>query len=158
MSIGEHTTAHDLYKAVILDHSTNPRNFFRLENPTATATKNNLLCGDEITVFLRLKIANGTLHQEAVLQEISFWGTGCAIMKASASLMTEILRGNTAESASNLVLSITNFLNGDEAAFSEDSPFRSLAGVRSFPSRIKCALLPFQALHDALLSLHPRNS
>jgi len=144
------SSAQELYKKNILEHSSEPRHNYILEFANASATKNNQLCGDEITVYCR---CSGEM-----LEAVSFVGTGCAIMKASASLMTEALHGCTSESASNLVLAMIDFLNGDDLALPLDSSFRSLAGVRGFPSRIKCALLPFQALRDALLSSHPRNS
>jgi nitrogen fixation NifU-like protein len=145
------SSAQELYKKNILEHSSKPRHNCILEFANASATKNNQLCGDEITVYCR--------SSGEILEAVSFVGTGCAIMKASASLMTEVLHeGNTSESALNLLLVMTDFLNGDDSALAPDSPLRSLVGVRGFPSRIKCALLPFQALRDALLSAHPRNS
>lgn len=145
------SSAQDLYKKIILEHSSKPRHNYILDSASAWATKNNQLCGDEITVYCR--------RSGEMLEAVSFVGTGCAIMKASASLMTEALHGgSTSESASNLVLIMTDFLNGNDSALPLDSSLRSLVGVRGFPSRIKCALLPFQALHDALLLAHPRNS
>ncbi len=132
-----------LYKATILDHSANPRNFGVLEQCDAVATRNNLLCGDEITLYCAL--------QDGILKNVTFSGTGCAIMKASASLMTELVRGQTRESAFLLISAMTDFLNGNDSVVLDDS-LRSLAGVRGFPSRIKCAFLPFQALQDALVS------
>lgn len=140
----------ELYKKFILTHSSEPHHNYILELADASATKNNQFCGDEITVYVR--------WSGEILEAVSFVGTGCAIMKASASLMTEALHGKTSERASNLVLAMMDFLKGDDAALASDSPLRSLAGVRGFPSRIKCALLPFQAFHDALLLAHPRNS
>ncbi len=145
------SSAQDLYKKNILEHSSKPRHNYTLDSASASATKNNQLCGDEITVYCR---SSGEM-----LEAVSFVGTGCAIMKASASLMTEALHEESrSESASNLVLVMTDFLNGNDSALAPDSPLRSLAGVRGFPSRIKCALLPFQALHDALLAENPRKS
>jgi nitrogen fixation NifU-like protein len=145
------SSAQELYKKNILEHSSKPLHNYILDSANASATKNNQLCGDEVTVYCR--------SSGEILEAVSFVGTGCAIMKASASLMTEALYGgSTSEIASNLVLSMTDFLNGNDSALAPDSPLRSLVGVRGFPSRIKCALLPFQALRDALLSAHPRNS
>ncbi|MFY8000648.1 MAG: Fe-S cluster assembly sulfur transfer protein SufU [Candidatus Kapaibacteriota bacterium] len=132
-----------LYKTTILDHSANPRNFGVLEQFDAVATRSNLLCGDEITLYCAI--------QDSILKNVAFSGTGCAIMKASASLMTELLRGKTCGSALSLISAMTDFLNGNDSVVLDDS-LRSLAGVRGFPSRIKCAFLPFQALHDILTS------
>ena len=134
-----------LYKSIILDHSANPRNFRTLEQFDAVATRNNLLCGDEITLYCAI--------QDDILKNVTFSGTGCAIMKASASLMTEFLRGKTRQSALSLASTLTAFLHGDDSVVLDNS-LRSLAGVRGFPARIKCALLPFQALHNALASDH----
>lgn len=135
-------SAESLYKSIILEHSAKPHHFFALESYNASATKNNMLCGDEVTVYCRFR--------GEVLEEVSFTGTGCAIMKASASLMTEAVREQTREGVLRMVSQMTDFVNGDDGALAANSSLRSLAGVRGFPSRIKCALLPFQALHSAL--------
>jgi len=131
-----------LYQSIILEHSAKPHHFFALESYNASATKNNMLCGDEVTVYCRFR--------GEMLEEVSFTGTGCAIMKASASLMTEAVREETREGVLRMVSQMTDFVNGDDGALAANSSLRSLAGVRGFPSRIKCALLPFQALHSAL--------
>ncbi len=139
------SAAQSLYKSIILEHSSKPHHFFVLESYDASATKNNMLCGDEVTIYCRFRGER--------LEEVSFTGTGCAIMKASASLMTEAAREQTREGVLRMVSQMADFVNGDDSALAANSPLRALAGVRGFPSRIKCALLPFQALHSALVEV-----
>ncbi len=134
----------DLYQEVILDHSRRPRNFGPLENPTHSARGQNPLCGDDYSVFL--------IVQDGVIQEIRFEGSGCAISKASASLMTEALKGKTIEEARKLFDYMHQLIVRGETK--EEIPgtdkLQVLAGVHRFPSRVKCAMLPWHTVLAAL--------
>jgi nitrogen fixation NifU-like protein len=135
----------DLYQEVILDHQRNPRNFRVIPQPDRVSAGRNPLCGDEITVYVTLA--------DGVVRDLSFQGTGCAICTASASLMTEHLKGKTVEEVGRLFDAFHGMLT-DSA--SEASPLDSLGklqvfeGVRQFPVRIKCATLPWHALRAAI--------
>jgi nitrogen fixation protein NifU and related proteins len=131
-----------LYQTIILKHSKEPQNYGIMEHPSAEAHKLNMLCGDEVRVFVRL--AGGKLER------VMFIGLGCAVMKSSASMMTEIVHGCSVEEASKYAESLERFLKGDESALLQTSPLRVLQGVRAFPARIKCALLPWKALEESL--------
>ncbi len=134
----------DLYQEVILDHNRRPRNFRVIEDGSS-AEGFNPLCGDRITVYL--KVENGTIR------DVSFQGAGCAISKASASLMTESVKGKSIEEATALFERFQRMLTGSASA---DSPTESLgkltvlAGVRQFPVRVKCATLAWHTLRSAV--------
>lgn len=138
----------ELYRHVIREHSSNPRNCYILDDYTHSAHLNNTLCGDEITIYCHVAVQNDTER----IRNISFDATGCAIMKASASLLTDNVKGCTVETASILASSFMAFLQGDSSMLDSDSPFLAFAPVRQYSSRIKCAVLPFQALTKALQS------
>jgi nitrogen fixation protein NifU and related proteins len=128
----------ELYQQVILDHSRKPRNFRVLPEANRSAEGNNPLCGDHYTVFLKLE--NG------VIQDLSFQGSGCAISKASASMMTDRLRGRTVAEAEKLFAQYQLMVTTgptDEAVMGKLCAF---AGVRNFPMRVKCAILPWHAM------------
>ncbi|WP_133127963.1 Fe-S cluster assembly sulfur transfer protein SufU [Legionella nagasakiensis] len=133
----------ELYQEIIIDHNRNPRNHHEMANPTCQAKGFNPLCGDKVTVYLTL--------QDDVIQDISFLGCGCAISQASASLMTEVLRGKTVEEAHELFRRFHHMVT-----VAEDSEPQSmdkltvLAGVRTFPARVKCATLAWHTLESAL--------
>jgi nitrogen fixation protein NifU and related proteins len=130
-----------LYREIILDHNKNPRNYQTLENYTGKADINNPLCGDEVTVYWRI--------EDEVFSEITFQAQGCAISRASASMMTELLKGKSVEESKSLFSSLLNFLSGPDSSESLGNDFGNLAalsGVRKYPSRIKCARLAWQAL------------
>lgn len=137
-------TPRDLYDEVIIDHSKRPRNFGPLENPTHYADGRNPICGDEISVFLDLN--------EQTLAQIAFSGQGCAISKASASLMTEDLGKRPLEQAKNRAKDVLELL-GKEI---EGDPFErygelaALTAVRRYPARLKCATLPWHTFLAAL--------
>lgn len=135
----------DLYRGVILDHARNPRHLGRLTDATHQCNGINPLCGDKLDVSLRVA-HDGTIAAGA------FEGSGCAISIASASLMTDAIIGRTKADADALAESITLGLkHGFDAAASADMKnLRALEGVREFPSRIKCAVLAWQALRAAL--------
>ena len=132
----------ELYQQVILDHNRNPRNFKRIESANRKAEGNNPLCGDRIQLYVQLD--NDTIS------DVGFQmpqGAGCAISKASASLMTEAVKGKRIDDAEEMFEAFRTMLAGGANAPSKLAAF---SGVRAFPSRIKCANLAWHALHAAL--------
>jgi nitrogen fixation NifU-like protein len=135
----------DLYQQVILDHHRKPRNFRILPEATRTAEGYNPLCGDRISIFLDL--TDGLIH------DIAFQGSGCAISRAAASMMTASLKGKTTGEAEGLLERFRRMLTTNEggaAPADELGKLAVFAGVREFPARIKCATLPWHTLHAAL--------
>ena len=137
----------DLYQQVILDHNRRPRNYGKLEDANRTAEGFNPICGDHLTLYLRL---NGD-----VIDDLRFEGEGCAISKASASLMTDSLKGKTAAEAESLFERIHEMLTSDtdvdfDAQAEELGKLAVFSGVREYPARVKCASLSWHALHSAL--------
>ncbi len=137
----------DLYQEVILDHGRSPRNRRVMETASASAHGDNPMCGDRVTVFLRLD-ADGRVA------DISFDGRGCAISMASASLMTELLKGKTRAEAEDLFVDFRAMCTGAEPprGAPEDALERLevLSGVKEFPSRVKCATLAWHTMDAAL--------
>lgn len=135
----------ELYQQTILDHNRSPRNYRKLDHPTKTSEGLNPLCGDHITVYLQLE--NG------VIRDIGFQGTGCAISKASASIMSSLLKGKTAAEAEALFHKF-HALVTEESGVPEDldslGKMAVFAGVREFPARVKCASLAWHTMHAAL--------
>jgi nitrogen fixation NifU-like protein len=133
----------DLYRDVILDHNRRPRNFGHLEHPDASADGHNPLCGDRLTVSLRM---NGDR-----LEDVRFEGKGCAISTASASLMTEAVKGKDRASIDKLFNEVHALLTDQNAAPAPDlGKLAALSGVREFPARVKCASLCWHTLNAAL--------
>jgi nitrogen fixation NifU-like protein len=133
----------DLYQEVILDHSRSPRNFRQIPSANHQAEGFNPLCGDRITVFLTLR--NGRV------EDVSFQGSGCAISTASASMMTEKLKGKTPEEARAIFDSFHSLITGRQDASGADlGKLAVFSGVSEFPIRIKCAALAWHALKAAL--------
>ncbi len=134
----------ELYQQVILDHNRSPRNFGRLEHPTHTAEGDNPLCGDHIDIFLDV--------QDGVIKDIRFEGKGCAISKASASVMTSVLKGKTLEEARALFTRFHELVTDSDADpdLAELGKLAVFAGVRAFPVRVKCASLAWHTLVQAL--------
>lgn len=132
----------DLFQAVLLDHARRPRNHRRLEQATATGDVHNPFCGDRCTVYLAVA--------EGVVRDVTFEGAGCAIMLASASLMTLALAGKTKEQAQAVAEQFHALLTTDGGVEEGLGDLTAFAGVRDLPSRIKCALLPWQALRAGL--------
>ena len=134
----------ELYQEVIMDHNRNPRNQHELATATCQARGFNPLCGDKVTVYVQL--------QQDLLVDITFVGCGCAISQASASLMTEALKGKTKADALALFTQFHDLLTLEQP----DSPSATLgklavfAGVREFPARVKCATLAWHTLDAAL--------
>jgi len=142
----------DLYQEVILDHGRNPRNFRRPPDANREAKGDNPLCGDKIAVYLRLDDAG-------VVQDVAFQGRGCAISTASASLMTEVVRGKTEAEAKALFKSFHHLCTGGggeapaggDAAMADDMDrLQVLSGVKEFPMRVKCATLAWHTLNAAM--------
>ncbi|MGH9869107.1 MAG: Fe-S cluster assembly sulfur transfer protein SufU [Candidatus Polarisedimenticolia bacterium] len=137
----------DLYQEVILDHNRKPRNFGRPAGANRTAEGFNPLCGDKVTVYVDMR--DGRLH------EVAFEGSGCAISKASASMMTEALKGRTEAEARALFETFHQLVTG-EARPSEASLGKLVvfSGVRGFPMRVKCASLAWHTLRAAMDDVH----
>lgn len=135
----------DLYQEVILDHNKNPRNFREIENADKTADGHNPLCGDALKVYLAME--NDTV------KDVAFKGSGCAISKASASMMTQIVKGKTREEAEVLFDEFHKMVTGElDIEIDENSlgKLKIFAGVLEFPARVKCASLSWHTLHAAL--------
>jgi nitrogen fixation protein NifU and related proteins len=133
----------DLYRDVILDHNRQPRNFGRLDPADATADGHNPLCGDRLTVSLRLS--------GDTISDIRFEGHGCAISTASASLMSEAVKGRNRRGVQELFTQIHTLLTQPDAVVPETlGKLAALSGVREFPSRVKCASLCWHTLNAAL--------
>jgi nitrogen fixation NifU-like protein len=133
----------DIYKEVILDHYKNPRNKREVPGAELTCSKNNPLCGDEITVFVH--------EEDGKLVDIGFLGQGCSISQSSASMMTEAVAGTSREEADEMIGRIRAMMAGevepDEESFGE---LVALKGVVKYPVRIKCAVLAWDVLQEAL--------
>lgn len=162
----------ELYQETILDHNKKPRNFYKAERvsdvdgqappekgvrPLEPAKANhtadgfNPLCGDRISIYLKI--------EDGIVKDISFTGKGCAISTASASMMTEIVKGMTLAKAEKLFERFHHLLTkGEDKAASEQTPplgkLAVFSGVREFPVRVKCATLPWHTLHAALKDTH----
>ncbi len=135
----------ELYQDMVIDHSRRPRNFRRLEDANRTAEGFNPLCGDQITLYLKV--------EDDVIEDIGFEGVGCAISKASASLMTEGLKGKTPQAAQQLFEAFHRMITHaplDPQAEDLLGDLVILAGVSRYPARIKCATLPWHTLNAAL--------
>ena len=133
----------DIYKEVILDHYKNPRNKREVPGAELTCSKNNPLCGDEITVFVH--------EVDGKLVDVGFLGQGCSISQSSASMMTEAVADTSREEAGEMIGRIRAMMAGevqpDEETFGE---LVALKGVVKYPVRIKCAVLPWDVLQEAL--------
>jgi nitrogen fixation protein NifU and related proteins len=138
----------DLYRDVILDHNRRPRNFGVLEPANALAEGFNPLCGDRLTV--RLNLADDRI------ENIRFEGQGCAISTASASLMTEAVKGKTRGEALALFDRVHRLLTDDAADAEDLGKLAALSGVREYPARVKCASLCWHTLASALKSPDPQ--
>ncbi len=141
----------DLYQEVILDHGKSPRNFRHLENATCPAHGNNPICGDMLVVYLML-------DGDGRITDVAFQGEGCAISVASASMMTEILKGMTVGDARELFEGFHDMCTKDDfdlgrlSGFDEDAVDRlvMLSGVKEFPIRVKCATLAWHTMQAAV--------
>jgi nitrogen fixation protein NifU and related proteins len=135
----------ELYQQVILDHNKKPRNFRKLETPTRTVEGLNPLCGDQLTLYVDVEGDR--------IVDIAFQGSGCAISRASASMMTDSLKGKTIAEADALFEGVHRMLTADredDVATDGLGKLAVLSGVREFPTRVKCASLSWHALRNAL--------
>ncbi len=134
----------ELYQQVILDHNRNPRNYGELQDATCSAEGFNPLCGDQINVALVVK--------DGVIEDVKFTGSGCAISKASASIMTSVLKGKTVAEAEQTFDTFHHLVTEED----DDVDMESLgklavfAGVREFPARVKCASLCWHTMRNAI--------
>lgn len=132
----------DLYQQVIIDHSKSPRNFRRLEAATRTAQGLNPLCGDNISLFLQM--------DGDVIKDIAFQGSGCAISKASASLLTEAVKGHSKAEVKQMFARVHDLVTKGQTSGGDLGKLAVFAGVHKFPARVKCAMLAWHATLAAL--------
>ena len=135
----------DLYQEVILEHNKNPRNFRAIENADKMADGNNPLCGDALRVYVET--------DGETIKDVAFKGSGCAISKASASMMTQAVKGKTKEEAETIFSEFVEMVTGKMDAEAQENHLGKLkifAGVLEFPARVKCASLSWHMLHAAL--------
>ncbi|MBI2316387.1 MAG: SUF system NifU family Fe-S cluster assembly protein [Betaproteobacteria bacterium] len=131
----------NLYQEVIFDHNRHPRNFGRIESSNRTAEGHNPLCGDKVKLYLKV--------EDGVIADAAFEGSGCAISTASASLMTEALKGASVADAERLFTGFRDMVTGP-GGHCGLGKLEVLCGVRDFPARVKCATLPWHTLRAAL--------
>lgn len=132
----------ELYQEVIIDHNRNPRNHHAMDDASTQANGFNPLCGDKLTVYMKM---DGDR-----IEEVSFKGCGCAISQASASLMTEAVKGKTIEEAEAIYHQFHDMLTKDDAPIIPVDRLAVLAGVKEFPARVKCATLAWHTFDAAL--------
>lgn len=147
------TALRELYQEVILDHNKSPRNYRRMENPDRKIDGYNPLCGDHFTLFVKLE--NG------IIKDISFDGAGCAISKASASVMSAAVKGKTIPEAEKLFEQFHSLVKGEidpTENIDELGRLAAFSGVSEYPARVKCATLAWHTLHTALTSTEHRTS
>lgn len=135
----------ELYQQVILDHNKKPRNFRKLETANHSAEGFNPLCGDQLTVYLNL--------EDDAVKEVSFEGSGCAISKAAASMMTQAIKGKSKQEAEQLFSEFHQMVTGELDEENTENGLGNLkifSGVREFPVRVKCASLPWHTMRAAL--------
>lgn len=135
----------DLYQEVILDHNKNPRNFREIENADKTADGKNPLCGDALRVYVEI--------DGDTVKDVSFKGSGCAISKASASMMTQVVKGKTRDEAESIFNEFHKMVKGELDIETDENHLGKLkifAGVLEFPARVKCASLSWHTLNAAL--------
>ena len=135
----------DLYQEVILDHNKNPRNFREISDANFQADGHNPLCGDELKVYLQM--------ENDVVKDVSFVGSGCAISKASASMMTQAVKGKTKVESDTMFTEFRAMVMGELDVETDENQLGKLkifAGVLEFPARVKCASLSWHTVHAAL--------
>ena len=135
---------HDLYQEILLEHNNKPRNFRKLDDANRKADGYNPLCGDQITVYLKV--------EEDVITDASFQGMGCAISRASASMLTQSVKGQTLAKAEEIFEGFRSLITQPDAEVDYDllGDLEMLSGVSAFPTRIKCAVLPWHTLNAAI--------
>ena len=141
----------DLYQEVVMDHNRRPRNFKKLENAQQTAEGFNPLCGDQISLYLNV-------DDDGVIEDIGFEGAGCAISKATASMMTEAIKGKNVDKAEEIFEAFRHMLTRkpeEDYDYELLGDLEILQGVSQFPTRIKCATLSWHTLNSALDGKQP---
>lgn len=135
----------ELYQDIILDHNRSPRNFGKLEDATHVLKGQNPVCGDNYRIYLKVK--------DGVIEDIRFEGAGCAISKASASVMSTVIKGKTIEQADRYFELFHKIVTGEEDParhLEELGKLAAFAGIAEFPVRVKCATLAWHTMHNAL--------
>ena len=134
----------DLYQEILLEHNNKPRNFRKVEDASATAEGYNPLCGDQITLYLKVV--------DDVVEDVGFQGVGCAISRASASMMTQSIKGKSLDEANGIFKSFHDMMTHPDAEPDYDilGDLETLAGVNEYPTRIKCAILAWHTMRSAL--------
>ena len=136
-------TTEDLSREIILDHYQNPRNHGRLEEPTVANRGHNPLCGDEIELSL--------LISDDHVSDIRFSGRGCSISQASASMMTDVVKGQSLDEVDSAVQRFTSTMANRQSSAAElEDELDALQGVKRYPARVKCALLPWTTLRESI--------
>ena len=141
----------DLYQEIVMDHNRRPRNFKKLENAQRTAEGFNPLCGDQISLYVNV-------DDDGVIEDIGFEGSGCAISKATASMMTEAIKGKNVDKAEEIFEAFRHMLTRkpeEEYDYELLGDLEILQGVSQFPTRIKCATLSWHTLNSALDGKQP---
>ena len=139
----------ELYQEIILDHGKNPRNLGKAENFNKDAKGHNPLCGDKVHIYLKL-------NENKKIEEVSFEGSGCAISMASASIMTELVKGKEVNDVKELIkdflemIKEKNALKSNNLSEDEKTKLMSLSGVQQYPMRVKCATLSWHTLTSAI--------
>ena len=133
----------DLYQEIILDHSKNPKNFGVLDRYTCTAEGNNPMCGDQLTVYVNV--------EDNIVSDVSYRARGCAISVASASIMSQMIKGKTLEEVNILFDKFHRLCMGEDIEEDEDTEtLQALSGVSKFPTRVKCATMSWHAVKEAI--------
>ena len=134
----------ELYQEILLEHNSKPRNFRKLEEATQSAEGYNPLCGDRITLYLSL--------EDGMIADVAFQGTGCAISRASASMLTQSIKGQSVAKAREIFQAFHQMLTepGEELDYDVLGDLETLSGVVAFPTRIKCAVLAWHTMQAAL--------
>ena len=134
----------DLYQEILLEHNSKPRNFRKVEDASATAEGYNPLCGDQITLYLKVV--------DDVVEDVGFQGVGCAISRASASMMTQSIKGRTLDEATGIFEAFHSMIvhPDEEPDYDTLGDLETLAGINEYPTRIKCAILAWHTMRSAL--------
>ena len=134
----------ELYQEILLEHNNKPRNFRKLEDASSTAEGYNPLCGDQITLYLKLV--------DDVVEDVGFQGVGCAISRASASMMTQSVKGKSLDEANGIFNAFHEMITHPDTEPDYDTlgDLETLAGVNEYPTRIKCAVLAWHTMRSAL--------
>ena len=134
----------DLYQEILLEHNSKPRNFRKVEEANQTSEGYNPLCGDQITLYL--KVVDG------VIDDVGFQGSGCAISRASASMMTQNIKGQSVERAQEIFDAFHHMITepGSELDYDTLGDLETLSGINEYPTRIKCAVLAWHTMKAAL--------